>query len=508
MTTPASASAHPERFDVVVVGGGPGGSTAATFIAMQGARVLLLEAERFPRYQIGESLMVATVQGLCKSLGVHEALAETSFVRKPSGVFRWGTGEDLWSLSFTQAQQLDAKASNYALHVERASFDQLLLDNARRKGVDVREGASVEEATLHGDRVSGVVYRGPDGEARTIRARFVVDASGYSSRLFPLVGTRVFSKFFRNVALFGYFEGADRLPPPLHGGGINEAFSDGWMWFLPLRDQLTSVGAVIGAEQASLLQDDHATTMQRFIEACPQVARLLGPSHRITEGRYGRFRVRGDFSYTNQRFWRPGLVLVGDAACFLDPLFTTGVHLSSYAGLLAARSINSVLRGTVEEDVAFDEFQYRYRLELELFYNYVIALYDMNHCGDHGFWHSRKVERCGELQNPEFVRLLTGGRDEPDAYFRAKRGIGARAQALVDQVKRAASPQEHIACSRAMAEELHFAFQPESGPRPFHLGFEDIREMSWGRERGVTEALVVSPHGLRPADDWLAWQPA
>lgn len=500
-----------ERFDVVVVGGGPGGSTLATFVAMGGARVLLLESERFPRYHIGESLMAATVQGLCKALGVFDELGRATFVRKPGGVFRWGDGEDLWALSFTQAHELDAKSSNYALHVERATFDQLLLENARRKGVVVREGAIVEEAIIDGgdDRVSGVVYCGADGETHKVRARFVVDASGYSSRLFALAGQRIFSKFFRNVALFCYFEGADRLPPPLEGGGISEAFSEGWMWFLPLSRRLTSVGAVIGAERASVLQGDHEAAMRRFIDACPYVRRLLAPAQRMTDaGLYGRFRVRGDFSYTNQRFWRPGLALVGDAACFLDPLFTTGVHLSTYAGLLAARSINSVLSGALDETVAFEEFECRYRLEFENFYNYVIAFYDMNHAGDDGFWYSRKVERCGELQNPEFVQLLTGGRDEPEEYFRAKQGIGRRAQALVDRVKRATSPEERIAFSRAMAEELHTAFQPKSGPRPFHLGFEDIREMSWGRERGVSDALVVSRHGLRPSDDGRSWRAA
>jgi halogenation protein CepH len=497
-----------ESFDVVVVGGGPGGSTAATFAAMEGARVLLLESERFPRYHVGESLMAATVQGLCKALGVIDELRDSTFVRKPGGVFRWGQGQDLWRLSFTQAQQLSVRGSNYALHVERAIFDDLLVKNARRNGVEVREGSNVENAILDDGRVSGVVYRSPDGMHHTIRAHFVVDASGYSSRLYPLVGNRVFSRFFHNVALFCYFDSAERLPPPLQGGGISEAFEEGWMWFLPLSSRLTSVGAVIGAERAKLMQGHHDEAMRQFVDACPYVRNLLLPSKRVTDGPYGRLRVRGDFSYTNHRFWRPGLVLVGDAACFLDPLFTTGVHLSSYAGLLAARSINSVLSGKVDEAAAFEEFELRYRLEFESFYNFVIAFYDMNEADDEGFWHSRKVERTAERQNPDFIRLLTCGRDEPDAYFNAKQGIGARAQALVDRVKLATSSEEHIALCRAMAEELHTSFRPPSGPRPFHLGFEDIREMSWGREHVCKNALETSRHGLIPTENGRAWRTA
>jgi halogenation protein CepH len=493
-----------DAFDVVVAGGGPGGSTVATFLAMEGYRVLLLETKSFPRYHIGESLMVSTVQGICSSIGIHEELTNYGFVKKPSGVFRWGEGDDLWNLSFTQAQQLNEKNSNYALHVERAVFDQLLLNNARKKGVLVRENSAVYEAIVCEDRIVGIRYRSSDGKNRIAYAHYVVDASGNSSPLFSTVGKRVFSKFFQNIALFCYFVDADRLPSPLEGGGISEAFNDGWMWFLPLNRKLTSVGVIFGSEQRALLEGDREMLMRSFIDACPHLRRLLAPSQRMTGGDYGKFRVRSDFSYTNQRFWRPGLALIGDAACFLDPLFTTGVHLATYAGLLMARSINAVLRDEVEETTAFEEFEYRYRLEFELFYNYVIAFYDMQ-LGE-GFWHSRKVENSGELHNPEFIKLMTSGRDEPTDYFMAKRGIGARAQAFVRQLKKAEKHDEKIAISRAMAEEIHAAFQPKSGSRPFHLGFEDIRTMTWGRKPDNLPRLPVSPWGLIPTENGRSWR--
>jgi FAD-dependent halogenase len=493
-----------EIFDVIVVGGGPGGATLASFVAMNGARVLLLEREHFPRYQLGESLMVSTVQGICRSLGVLESLDRAGFVRKPGGVFRWGEGPDLWTLSFTQAQQLTSQDMNYAFHVERSKFDQILLDNARKVGVVVREGATVERAIVHDERVTGVSYLTTDRISRTAGARFVVDASGSSSRLFPLVGERIFSQFFRNIALFCYYAGADRLPPPLEGGGISEAFSDGWMWFLPLGDHLTSVGAVIGAEQAGVLSDDRALSMRRFLDACPHIHRLLTHATRVTDGPYGQFRIRRDFSYTNQRLWRPGLVLVGDSACFLDPLFTTGVHLATYAGLLAARSINTVLNGELDEILAFEEFEYRYRIEFELFYHFLIAYYDMHEDDSSGFWYSRKVERSPELHNIEFIRLLTRGQDSPEEYFCAKQGIGQRAQDFVRRIKQAKNPTEHIRISRAMAEEIHSEFQPKSGSRPFHLGFEDIRLMSWGNDRGASQDVPQRP--LVPSASGLTWQ--
>jgi halogenation protein CepH len=494
-------------FDAIVVGGGPGGSTAASFIAKNGGRVLLLEREHFPRHQIGESLMASTVQGICRSLGVLDEIDQAGFIRKPAGIFRWGEGSDLWALAFTQAQQLTSKQMNYAFHVERAKFDEILLNNARKLGVVVREEATVGEAIVRDGRIAGVTYSLKNGAAQTATARFVVDASGGSSRLFTLVGQRVFSKFFRNIALFCYYQDADRLPPPFEGGGISEAFSHGWMWFLPITSKLTSVGAVIGAEHGSYLEGDRASSMRRFLEACPQINRLLEPATRVAEGPYSQFRVRKDFSYTNQKFWRPGLALVGDAACFLDPLFTTGVHFATYSGLLAARSINSVLNGVVDETSAFEEFEFRYRLEFELFYHYLIAYYDMNQDDSGQFWSTRKVGRSPESQNTEFIRLLTRGMDSPEEYFASKIGIGRRTQEFVHQVKQSKDTEERIQVSRTMAEAIYFEFQPKSGARPFHVGFEDLRRTSWGDERDPTTE-VVSERRMIPSTDGLSWQRA
>jgi len=501
-----------EPFDLVVVGGGPGGAALATIVAMTGGRVLLLERERFPRYQIGESLMVSTVQGICRTLGVWDEVHSAGFVKKPGGVFRWGHGPDLWTLSFTQARQLDAVGGNYAFHVERSVFDQILLENARRKGVRVCTGNTVERVARKGDGVSVVVYRDEFDTIRTVHAQFVADASGHGSRFHRLVGRRVFSQFFRNIAVFCYFEGADRLPAPLEGGGITEAFADGWVWFLPLSSTLTSVGAVVGADRTRQLQSDRERTMLDALRQCPHVHGLLTRATRVTEGPYGQVRIRTDFSYTNERFWRPGLVLVGDAACFIDPLFTTGVHLATYSALLAARSINSVLLDGVDEETAFNEFEYRYRLEFELFYNFALAFYDMHVEGDaeHGFWASRKVARTPEIHNDEFVRLLTNGSDAARDYFKAKRGIGEAAQQYVLQLKKARSAQEHIAISRAMAEHIHGTYRPPSGPRPFHMGFEDIRTMSWGRASAENrgDAMHATTRPLVPSDCGLRWRAA
>jgi halogenation protein CepH len=209
--------AHTEEADIVVVGGGPAGSTVAALVAMQGHRVVLLEKERFPRYQIGESLLPATVHGVCRLTGVADELVAAGFTKKRGGTFRWGSRPDPWTFAFSVSPRM-AGPSAFAYQVERSRFDQILLDHARRLGVDVREGTAVDRVLDDGPRVRGVTYTGEDGEQREILSRYVVDASGNKSQIHRSAGgVRRYSEFFRSLALFGYFTGGKRLPEPNSG---------------------------------------------------------------------------------------------------------------------------------------------------------------------------------------------------------------------------------------------------------------------------------------------------
>src|ERR1700722_5381666 len=165
-------------FDLVVVGGGPGGATLATLVAAAGNRVLLLEREHFPRHQIGESLLPATVHGICPLLGVKGEIEGAGFPRKRGGTFRWGKNPAPWTFTFSKTEN---SPIGYAYQVERSRFDKILLDNARRRGVDVREGHAVQGPITGDDRVEGVRYVDPDGKTHEVRARFVADAGGNRS---------------------------------------------------------------------------------------------------------------------------------------------------------------------------------------------------------------------------------------------------------------------------------------------------------------------------------------
>lgn len=398
-----------QEVDVIVVGGGPAGSTLASLVAMQGHSVLLLEKEAFPRYQIGESLLPATIHGVCRLLGLSDELARAGFTIKRGGTLRWGANPKPWTFLFSVSPRMAGRTS-FAYQVERMKFDQILLNRARQLGVMVREQSPVTDILVDSDhRVCGVHYTDPGGGQHQAHARYVVDASGSGSRIYKNVGgSRDYSDFFRSLAIFGYYEGGKRLPAPNSGNILSAAFGSGWFWYIPLTESLTSVGAVVQRELVGKVQGDPETALQHLIGECPMVSDLLAGAERVTTGEYGKLRVRKDYSYRQTRFWRPGMVLVGDAACFVDPVFSSGVHLATYSALLAARSINSVLVGQVDETTAFDEFEKRYRREYSVFYEFLMSFYDMHVSENSYFWAAKKVTKTTNSELQSFVELVGG----------------------------------------------------------------------------------------------------
>jgi halogenation protein CepH len=405
--------------DVVVVGGGPGGSTVATLVAQQGHRVVLLEKERFPRYQIGESLLPSTVQGVCRLLGVSRELEEAGFPVKRGGTFRWGANPEPWTFDFGISPQFAGSAAP-AYQVERMKFDKILLDNAKRCGVEVREEHTVTDVIEEDGRVRGVrcTDDAAGGVQREFRSRHVVDASGNLSRIHARIGgKRQYSEFFRNVAVFGYFRGGKRMPAPTQGNILAVAFSAGWFWYIPLSDELTSVGAVVHRGALDRIQGDREQALNELIAQCPMIADFLADAERVTDGPYGEIRVRKDYSYIQEKFWRPGLALVGDAACFIDPVFSSGVHLATYGGLLAARSLNTALSATgeLDESTLFEEYELRYRQEYVRFHDFLVTFYDMHSDEQSYFWRAKKVTGSAASELQSFVSLVGGGSSDERA---------------------------------------------------------------------------------------------
>jgi halogenation protein CepH len=494
------------HYDLVVVGGGPAGSALAALVAMAGHKVLLLERLVHPRYQIGESLLPATVHGVCAILGVEQQLHAAGFIRKNGAALKWGASPEMWGFGFSQSKALDEIGANFAYQVERCKFDQILFENARGKGVDIVENCTVRGVLTEAGRVVGVRYDAGDGTERIVRARYVADASGNGSAIHEQVGKRVHSEFFRNFAIFGYFENAGRLAPPNQGNIICEAFDRGWCWLIPLRNgetSLTSVGVVLASSQLTGLESPEATYLENLART-KIVSGLLKDATRVTDGMYGRIRTRRDWSYTSERFWAPGMLLLGDAACFVDPVLSTGVHLATYSALLAARSINTCLAGAMDEQHAFDEFEARYRREYEMFYNFLIAFYDMHRDEASYYWQARKVLKTGERDNEAFVQLVAGSAMSADIYIGSKHGIGAALQGFADQLDLRVPMETRADVTPRIGQRLQQFEVGAGGAAQLHAGLEDVRRASWGTDAAAAEIRVPSAV-LQPSADHLHW---
>lgn len=359
-------------YDAVIIGGGPGGATAATLLAKKGRKVLVLEKERFPRFMIGESLLPWS-RRLYRDLGIEEEM-DRRFIKKYGALFLKG-GEPLQT-TFEFAKAMD-NPYPYAYHVPRDEHDKLLLDNARGCGAEVREGWMVEDVLFEAGRAVAVQARerrtdGTDGESVRIPATFVVDASGRSSVLAKKLRLRKPIRGMNKASVFSHYRGVKRLPGMHEGSPTIVTFRGGWFWIISFKGELTSVGAVM---HQAYWREHHglapAELLDRAISESPEVMERLEHAERVME-----VHSEGSFSYRATRFAGPGWVLCGDAAAFLDPVFSSGVYLSM---VCAEEIANRIDRGLSSGDVSariFDGYEKRMRDGMGTFFKFIYGFYD------------------------------------------------------------------------------------------------------------------------------------
>lgn len=395
--------------DVVVIGGGPGGSTTATMLARQGWQVLLLERERFPRDHIGESLLPASIPVL-EELGVLPAVQEAGFLRKWGATMVWGTDKTPWSWYFRETNQ----RYPHSYQVWRPQFDQLLLHNSRVHGVEVREGHQVVDVLLEDGRACGVRYTA-DGAPGMARAHFVVDASGQGALLGHKLQLRRWDPFFQNLAVYGYFAGAQRLPAPDDTNIFIESYPHGWFWHIPLHMGWTSTGAVVDSRtgQEGIRHTGPLRFLLDQVAQAPHTAQMLGEAQLV----YGPFVIR-DWSYISDEVVGDGYILVGDAACFVDPLFSSGVHLALMAGVLAAAYVTTVLKEPSMQAAAGRVYKEMYYKEYDHFRAMAQLFYSSNRTVESYFWEARRLLSAEEHLSPRhaFIRAVAG--QPPRGYER------------------------------------------------------------------------------------------
>ncbi len=356
--------------DVVVIGGGPAGSTAAALLARAGRSVRLYDRERFPRFHVGESLLPHS-EPLLRRLGVWDRLAAKGFQRKWGAHFTFEPHSGIKHISFARA--VGRKPPPQAYQVRRAEFDHLLLQTAADSGADVREGVKVLAVHFDRERATGVRVRHPDGSEEDVAARVVFDATGREALLGAQLKLRERDPVLRQAAMFSHYRGA-RLALGRDGGDILVVGAPaGWYWMIPLDAETTSVGVVFpSGVMAERRGRPLAELYEELLAASSEVSSRIASAERIEE-----VHPLADFSYRLRRFAGDGWVTVGDAACFLDPVFSSGVHVALTTATRAADDVASLLarKGSVDAG-DLDAYERFAKRGLDRFRRYIVGYYD------------------------------------------------------------------------------------------------------------------------------------
>jgi flavin-dependent dehydrogenase len=334
-----NASAVPvETCDVAIIGGGPSGATAACVLAEYGHRVVVLEREKFPRYHIGESMIPFTYPPL-ERIGLIPQLKQSAFVKKYSVQFVGSSGKASQPFYFFNRYDRDTVAQSW--QVLRSEFDEMMLNQARRKGADVREQHEVMDFLKEDGKYGGVIVRRPDGSVFELRAPIVIDASGREAIAATKNAWRRGDPKLNKIAVWTYYEKSKR-DPGIDEGQTTVAFipNKGWFWHIPQHNDRVSVGVV--ADGKYLSRDgvkDPKTIFER------EIPNNLWIQDRLSTGRcLGEYWLTAEYTFRSEYSAADGLVLVGDAFGFLDPVFSSGMMIALKSGVAAADAVHEALQ--------------------------------------------------------------------------------------------------------------------------------------------------------------------
>ncbi len=341
-----TAPPEPERdCEVLVIGGGPAGSTIAALLAERGRDVVLLEKFRHPRFHIGESLLPLNVP-LFEKLGVNEKIQSLAMMKY--GVeFNSPHHERSVTLEFSQAWD---KSMPYSYQVKRSELDEILFRNAESKGAQTLEGTRVTQVDFHNEGAR-IRAKGEDGAELRWNTRFVVDASGRDTFLANQFHIKEKNKRHNSAAIFGHFSGAQRLEGRAEGNISIFWFDHGWFWLIPLCDDTTSIGAVCWPYYLKTRKTHVDRFLLDTIALCPALAKRLVHARLVAPA-----TATGNYSYTATRAAGRHHIILGDAYAFIDPVFSTGVFLAMHSAFMGADTVETCLDRPLEAKAALRRF--------------------------------------------------------------------------------------------------------------------------------------------------------
>jgi 2-polyprenyl-6-methoxyphenol hydroxylase-like FAD-dependent oxidoreductase len=398
---------------VVVIGAGPAGCVAALSLQKLGHEVEVFEKSRFPRYRVGESFLPGTLSILHR-LGLQEKMDAAQFVKKPSATFLWGQDQAPWTFSFA-TPRTSPWVFDHAVQVRREEFDQLLLAAVRERGITVHENTPVTGVDVSApDRVSLTVRE--DGSSRDVDCDFVIEAGGSGGPLARQLKVRRYDEFYKNFAVWTYFRCKEPFSGGLKGTTFSITFEDGWVWMIPLKGDVYSVGLVVDRSKAAEVKElGPEAFYRRTLAKATRATDILGQAEIIEE-----VRIVHDWSYDSEHFSAGRYFLCGDAACFTDPLFSQGVHLATQSAVSAASAIDRITRHEDEIQAVHEWYNRSYRETYEQYHEFLASFYTFASFTEpeSEFWLKRRISESDDdrLNRMKwFDRLLQDDPENPTA---------------------------------------------------------------------------------------------
>jgi flavin-dependent dehydrogenase len=350
-----------DMYDVAIIGGGPAGSTAATLLAQARRRVIVFEREKFPRFHIGESLLPFSMKTFTR-LGLHEKFLRAGFIKKFGGEFFSACSNEGTKFYFKDGYR---SQTDHSYQVTRADFDKVLLDHAAESGAEVHEGTGVKSVEFANEDVDLTIANG-----KSIRARYVIDASGRNSVLGTKFNIKKTYEHLKKLSIFAHYDGVWRPE------GIDATLTvlirgiDRWFWIIPLTAERTSIGVVLDSETFRNSRQTPEAFLEQALLEQPVIMQRMRDARRVSQ-----VHVAADFSYRSTQLYGDRWLLAGDAAGFLDPIFSSGVFLAVFSGELAADALHEVLDQPRKARRLFPRYGKRVNRAMDVYLRFVNAWY-------------------------------------------------------------------------------------------------------------------------------------